>query len=111
MIVVAVSACALGLPLELWRRSEAFWQLAAFHHRAATILAEEGGSGCMDVPGVDEELYEPTIRRAYLYHHNMGLRYSHAARRPWLSVDPGPQPGWAYPKVLAEILRASAEPR
>ena len=111
MIGVAVAACSLGLPLGLWRRSTEFQRLAASHQRAAAILAEEGGSGCMDVPGADEGLFEPTLRRAYLYHRALGRRYSRAARRPWLSVDSGPPPEWAYPQALAELLQASAIPR
>jgi hypothetical protein len=110
MIGVAATGCALGLLLGLGRRSVAFERLAVFHHRAAAILAEEGGSGCMDVPGADEGLFEPKLRRAYLYHHDLGRRYSRAARRPWLSVSSGPPPAWAYPNVLTEVLQARAIP-
>ncbi len=87
MIMVAATACGFGLLVELRRMSE-FERLARFHHRSAAILAEEGGSGCMDVPGVDEAMDEPTLRRAYLFHRDRGRLSARATRRPWLPAAP-----------------------
>ena len=49
--------------------------------------------------------------RAYLYHRDRGKLYSRAARRPWLSADLEPDPEWAYPKALTDVLRAEGTAR
>jgi hypothetical protein len=109
LIAVAVFASALGAAIEIWRRSASFVRLADFHHVAAHVLSEAGGSGCMD-NGTNDELYDPILRKAYLYHHNLGRAYSRAARRPWLPVPPEANPAWAYPPDLVEALDAIYDP-
>jgi len=104
MFGIAVLACSLGAWGVLWRRSADFRRMGDFHRRAAMILGQAGGSGCMDVPGADESLFEPTLRRAYLYHRNRGRQYSRVARRPWLSVPLDPMPPWAFPEFLEEAM-------
>jgi hypothetical protein len=107
MLGVAVLGSSLGAFGALWRRSIVFRERADFHHVAANILAEQGGSGCMD-NGENDELYDPALRRAYLYHRRLGKAYSRAARRPWLSVTYAAPPRWAYPPRLIDVLQQLA---
>ena len=104
VLAVAASACALGGFVALGRRAAEFGRRADFHHRAADVLHEMGRPGCMDVPKPGEDLFDPALRPAYRYHRDLGRRYSRAARRPWLPVDPGPPPAWAYPDALKEAV-------
>jgi hypothetical protein len=107
MLGVAVLDCSLGLPGALWHRSVVFRERATFHQTATAILAEAGGSGCMD-NGENDNLFDPTLRKAYFYHRGLGIEYSRAARRPWLSVRYEAPPRWAYPPDLLDVLQQLA---
>ena len=40
-----------------------------------------------------ENLFDPTLRKAYLYHHQLAIACSRAASRPWKSVRSDPRLG------------------
>jgi hypothetical protein len=106
LLCVVAMTCSMGDLGRLWRRSADCRRLATLHQSAAQVLSEEGGLGCMD-NGASDELFEPALRRAFLYHRSLARAYFQAARRPWLAVPSDAPPAGAYPQCLVEALNAT----
>ena len=93
--LITGASVLLGVFGSLWCRSADFEELAAFHQRAADMLAAKGGSALMgertDQP--DENLDESTLRMAYLYHSSLARKY------------PEPRSGRGFPYGRGRLQR------
>jgi hypothetical protein len=94
MIVVAVVALFMTRG-EVRRRQNEFQQLAAYHQKARSLIVAGRGrtSGNMEIwlrhdPSKTSWRLSSVWRAAY--HSAMREKYEHAARYPWLPVEPDP---------------------
>jgi hypothetical protein len=98
MIVVAVVAVLIGVPLEMNRRSRRFARLALSHANVAMehfswILVFGGDPPPLDdVPpaGLGPARYLHRAKTLMLYHQALKRKYERATRLPWLPVEPDP---------------------
>jgi hypothetical protein len=81
MVLVAVAGLAMGVALELRRRSEFFQRIAQAH-------AERAVENLWGILGPDAD----SASRKYVYHNGLSQKYKRAARYPWLPVPPDPPP-------------------
>jgi hypothetical protein len=85
MIAVAVVGIVLGPLVYLGQRSRRFGQISRVHVRAMSDGAIEAAKL--------KRRGDPRAKLAYAradYHQAMWLKYFHAARYPWLPVEPDP---------------------
>jgi hypothetical protein len=82
MIAVAVVGIVLGVTIE---RRNRFRTIAAHHQAEFKKLVSQGH--LFPFPGSGDAVWRPLE-----WHESMRLKYEHAARYPWLPVDPDPPP-------------------
>jgi hypothetical protein len=85
MVTVAIVGIVLGPLVYLGRRSSRFKQMSWAHERAMSDGATEAAKL--------KRRGDPQSKLAYAradFHQAMWLKYFHAARSPWLPVEPDP---------------------
>jgi hypothetical protein len=86
MALVALVALSIGVPLELRRRSERFWELSHIHEELAEkFIARSMGRAASP----DDERY---LLRQIDYHIDLRAKYRLAGTCPWFPVPPDPPP-------------------
>jgi hypothetical protein len=83
LAVVAVVGIVLGVKIE---RRNRFGKIAADHQARFKKLVSQG-----HIPLFADSSDAPIVRRLE-WHESMRLKDEHAARYPWLLVDPDPPP-------------------
>jgi hypothetical protein len=85
-LLIAVVVAAVVLAAGVWgQRSLAYQRRAAYHRAQLQIWPELPYSNDQQY----REAFEAMLRRRR-WHEVMADKYEHAARRPWLTVEPNP---------------------
>ncbi len=104
MVVVAISAMVIAASLWVSRallRAQEYRRLAIVHLAFGNLCFGEAGeyryaadhSRASDRRDRDElQMIEAHQLKLANYHHDMARKYEHAARYPWLPVEPDPPP-------------------
>lgn len=97
MIAVAITGVTLGVGLVLHRRAAAYRSRAAYHEAKAVTwmgVHAENDAWATDTSNPERaSRAQWAVEQAWaaiVYHRNMCDKYLHAARYPWLSVEPDP---------------------
>lgn len=94
--MIAVVIAAVGsAAMVLRERSERFAQIAEGYDSGFGAWDCAGYLADTNPDGKPDEAFPPRIRRL-LWDARMGVKYEHAARYPWLPVEPdSPIPDWS----------------
>ncbi len=93
MILVAIAAISLALPVELGRRRGRFLELVAHHAAAERSISDEMHlmAPVLDLSSLSGRRDGwQSIRGRLEHHRTMRVKYQNAIASPWLPVSPDP---------------------
>ena len=89
MVVVLIIAVAIGAKV-LRNRASEYRRIALDHRLAAVALNRVQKFEMLQIDGTLRDIEQPPNLVLVDFHNRMSKKYEHAARYPWLPVDPDP---------------------